>query len=59
VGNEFSAYIGDLDTTVTDDDLYQHFKQRYMSVLAASVIMDPATRKSKRYGFVRFSDSYE
>jgi len=54
--NEFSVYIGDLDTAVTDEDLLQHFQTWYASVIAANVIMDPQTKRSKRFGFVRFSN---
>ena len=57
--NEYSVYVGDLDVSVTDDDIYKLFQPKYSSVLAANVIMDPLTRKSKKYGFIRFSNEFE
>ena len=52
-------YVGDLDPSVTDEDLYSAFYPKYRSVLAGNVILDPATRRSKKYGFIRFSDESE
>lgn len=53
---EFSIYVGDLDPHVTDQHLFDHFMRKYRSVLNANIITDPQTKRSKRYGFVRFSD---
>lgn len=44
---EYSLYVGDLDTSVTDHDLFQYFSSRYESVMAGNVIMDNVTKKSK------------
>ena len=54
--SEYSVYVGDLDESVRDTDIYQYFSQKYTSVLAANVIMDNQKKSSKGYGFVRFSD---
>ena len=41
-----------------EDDLYSHFASKYRSVTEANIIKDSAKR-SKRYGFVRFTDQAE
>jgi hypothetical protein len=51
---DFSVYVGDLDPNVTDSILLETFTSRFKSVLSASVIVDPITKRSKKYGFVRF-----
>ncbi|KAH8031941.1 hypothetical protein HPB51_022139 [Rhipicephalus microplus] len=56
--NELSMFVGDLSADVDDTLLYQAFSQRYPSVRAAKVVMDP-TGLSKGFGFVRFSDGTE
>ena len=44
---------------MTDDDIMRHFATLYHTVSSANVILDPATKRSKRYGFVRFTDHAE
>lgn len=39
--------------------LLNEFKKRYQSVIQAKVIVDPVTRYSKGYGFVKFSNQDE
>lgn len=56
--DEFSMFVGDLSSDVDDTLLYQAFSQRYPSVRAAKVVLDP-TGLSKGFGFVRFSDESE
>lgn len=56
--NELSMFVGDLSSDVDDTLLYQVFSQRYPSVRAAKVVLDP-TGLSKGFGFVRFSDESE
>lgn len=56
---DFSVYVGDLDPNVTDSILLDAFSQNYKSILSANVIVDPITKRSKKYGFVRFSDNGE
>ncbi|XP_054924512.1 tRNA selenocysteine 1-associated protein 1-like [Dermacentor andersoni] len=56
--NELSMFVGDLSADVDDTLLYQAFSQRYPSVRAAKVVLDP-TGLSKGFGFVRFSDGTE
>ncbi|KAH7973864.1 hypothetical protein HPB49_005961 [Dermacentor silvarum] len=51
-------FVGDLSADVDDTLLYQAFSQRYPSVRAAKVVLDP-TGLSKGFGFVRFSDGTE
>lgn len=50
----FQVYVGDLDPVVTNHNLLQYFKQIYNSVCEAKVIVDPVSRKSKGYGFIKF-----
>lgn len=56
---DFSVYVGDLDPNVTDSILLDAFSQRYKSIINANVIVDPITKRSKKYGFVRFSNFEE
>ena len=57
--NEFTIYIGELDSNVTENYLKGIFLKLYKSVIGAKIVIDPITRKSKGYGFVRFSDQNE
>ncbi|KAF8058338.1 RBP47C' [Scenedesmus sp. PABB004] len=57
--DDFSVFVGDLAPDVTDVVLQQSFQQFYPSVRSAKVIVDPATGRSKGYGFVRFSSEAE
>lgn len=56
---EFSIYVCELDTSVNEDVLKSHFQQFYQSVISAKIIVDPSTKISKGYGFVKFSDNSE
>ncbi|CAI2369917.1 unnamed protein product [Moneuplotes crassus] len=53
---DFSVYVGDLDPNVTDSILLEHFSNSYKSILSANVIVDSITKRSKKFGFVRFSN---
>ena len=57
--NEFSIYVCELDTSVTNEILRDFFKEKYKSVIDAKIIIDPSTKISKGYGFVKFSDKSE
>jgi RNA recognition motif-containing protein len=57
--NEFSIYVCELDASVTNEILKDFFKENYKSVIDAKIIIDPSTRISKGYGFVKFSDKSE
>lgn len=48
-------YVGDLDPNVNDQMLMAAFSKRYPSVIQAKIIVDPVTRYSKGYGFIKFS----
>ena len=56
---DFSLYVGDLDPNVTDSILLDAFTRYYKSILSANVIVDPLTKKSKKYGFVKFGSFEE
>ena len=57
--NEFSIYVCELDSNVTEDVLKNYFSQFYNSVIGTKIIVDPSTKISKGYGFVKFSDYSE
>ena len=57
--NEFSIYVCELDASVTNEILRDFFKEKYKSVIDAKIIIDPSTKISKGYGFVKFSDKNE
>mmetsp|Transcript_5382 Transcript_5382/g.11823 ORF Transcript_5382/g.11823 Transcript_5382/m.11823 type:complete len:327 (-) Transcript_5382:2030-3010(-) len=52
---DFSIFVGDLAADVDDNYLLSFFAQYFPSVRTAKVITDPATGRSRGYGFVRFS----
>ena len=52
-----SVYVGNLSPDVDDISLYNLFKERYSSVLHASVITDKG--KSKGFGFILFRGEKE
>ena len=56
---EFSIYVCELDPSVNEEILKNHFLNIYPSVISAKIIVDPATKISKGYGFVKFSDYEE
>jgi RNA recognition motif-containing protein len=57
--NEFSIYVCELDPSVNNEILRDFFKEKYKSVIDAKIIIDPSTKISKGYGFVKFSDKSE
>ena len=56
---DYSIYVGDIDAQVNDLLLIEYFQKRYKSVVSAKVIVDPITKYSKGYGFVKFSNFEE
>ena len=57
--NEFSIYVCELNPSVKSDKLRDFFKEKYKSVFDAKIIIDPSTKISKGYGFVKFHDKAE
>lgn len=57
--NEFSIYVCELDPSVNEEVLTNFFKEKYQSVINSKIIVDPSTKISKGYGFVKFSDKAE
>ena len=57
--NEFSIYVCELNPSVKSDKLRDFFKDKYKSVYDAKIIIDPSTKISKGYGFVKFHDKAE
>nr|XP_009794615.1 PREDICTED: polyadenylate-binding protein RBP47 isoform X1 [Nicotiana sylvestris] len=58
-GSDFSIFVGDLASDVTDTMLRDTFASRYPSLKGAKVVVDANTGHSKGYGFVRFGDESE
>jgi RNA recognition motif-containing protein len=54
-----SIYVGDIDLTVNEQHLIDHFKRKYVSVTGAKIINDPLTKISRGYGFVHFANHEE
>lgn len=51
---EYSLFVGDLGVDVTDQILYESFDKVFPGqILLAKVMLDPATRLSKGFGFVK------
>lgn len=57
--DDHSIFVGDLAPDVTDELLLSTFSTRFTSVRGAKVVMDPVTRMSKGFGFVRFGNKEE
>ena len=57
--NEYSIYVCDLDPSVNEETLANFFKEKYNSVISSKIVVDPSTKISKGYGFVKFSDQKE
>ena len=57
--NEFSIYVCELSPSIKSDKLRDFFKEKYKSVFDAKIIIDPSTKISKGYGFVKFHDKAE
>lgn len=51
--------MADLDLSVNEDSLKNFFSNYYSSVAATKIIIDPSTKISKGYGFVKFNDPKE
>lgn len=56
---DFTIFVGDLASDVTDYMLQDAFKARFSSVKGAKVVIDRITGRTKGYGFVRFGDETE
>jgi len=59
VVQEHTIYVCDLDLHITEDMLREIFEKIYPSVISSKLIVDPITKASKGYGFVKFSDYNE
>ncbi|TDH65950.1 uncharacterized protein CCR75_002647 [Bremia lactucae] len=57
--DDHSIFVGDLSPDVSDDLLLSTFSARFSTVRGAKVVMDPITRMSKGFGFVRFGSKEE
>jgi RNA recognition motif-containing protein len=57
--NNYQIYVGDLDLTVNKQQLIDHFRRTYNTVVDAKIIVDQSTKMSKGYGFVQFSNYEE
>ena len=57
--SDYSIFVGDLASDVTDVTLQETFASKYPSVKGAKVVIDANTGRSKGYGFVRFGNENE
>jgi hypothetical protein len=55
--SENSVYVGNLDISVRDAQLFKFFASKYSSVTAARVLVDGHSGMSKGFGFVRFREA--
>lgn len=51
--------MADLDLSVSEDCLKNFFSNYYSSIIGTKIIIDPSSKISKGYGFVKFNDSKE
>ncbi|XP_054777439.1 LOW QUALITY PROTEIN: polyadenylate-binding protein RBP45-like [Prosopis cineraria] len=56
---DYTIFVGDLASDVTDYMLQETFRARYPSIKGAKVVIDRLTGRTKGYGFVRFGDESE
>jgi RNA recognition motif-containing protein len=56
---EMQVYVGDLDPAVTEHRLLELFRTKYSSAFMSKIITDGATKTSKGYGFVKFTNHDE
>lgn len=52
-------YVGDLDAAVTEHKLLEFFRAKFPSAYLSKIITDTATKVSKGYGFVKFTNAEE
>ncbi|EAS02100.3 RNA recognition motif protein (macronuclear) [Tetrahymena thermophila SB210] len=56
---EFSIYVGELELGINEQQLAEHFRSKYSSVIGSKIITEPTSKMSKGYGFVKFSNPIE
>lgn len=56
---DYTIFVGDLASDVTDFILQETFKVHFPSVKGANVVIDRTSGRSKGYGFVKFGDPNE
>lgn len=56
---DFTIFVGDLASDVTDYMLQETFRAHYPSVKGAKIVTDRMTGRTKGYGFVKFGDESE
>ena len=56
---DIQVYVGDLDPAVTEHKLLEFFRAKFPSAYLSKIITDGATKVSKGYGFVKFTNADE
>ena len=56
-GNDSQVYVGNLDPNVNNQMLLAAFKKNFPSCFDAKLIMDPVTKNSKGFGFIKFGST--
>lgn len=51
IQKKYSIYVGNLESSITSQDLLDFFKIHFESVCSANVIVDSVTKESKCFGF--------
>mmetsp|Transcript_66984 Transcript_66984/g.139867 ORF Transcript_66984/g.139867 Transcript_66984/m.139867 type:complete len:486 (+) Transcript_66984:126-1583(+) len=57
--SEVSLYIGNLDSTVTEETVLSVFAERFPSASGVRIVTDPLLGVSRGYGFIRFKNPQE
>ena len=52
-------YVGNLDKSITEEELKLFFQERYSSIVKVTIIKDKLTNKSKGYAFIEFTNIKE
>lgn len=53
-GSEAQVYVGNLDSNVNSQMLLASFKKNFPNCFDAKIIIDPVTKNSKGFGFIKF-----
>ncbi|KAH8058349.1 RNA binding-protein [Aureococcus anophagefferens] len=56
---DWSIFVGDLDYTVTEQQLHGAFAKKYRSILSTKLVIDMSTGLSKGFGFIKFGSEAE
>lgn len=55
----FQLFVGNIDKSISFDEVKKYFYERYTSIISAKLITDQETNRSKGYGFIEFTNYKE